>query len=895
MNKITIILKESGTVADLKMNFKLYQKSAQNVLLNILVPKSILGDKLCSQYLKSDGDVATENGTYTAVKIGETYIKRDGQIGKTQSYYVRYLKDVQLADGEYQVFERMFPGEFTLYSGTGASAPKLVTNVVNILNNITTDEEGQKIINEPTILSLITSQECQIPVEPSTNLDVDPPTEPTDFDLLGGQMNDMVQKINSKTDYKESMRKYNLLEPLPNTVMYAKDGYKTIGVHFYNETYKVPVNTQDKVNKVGEVYVTNMRPHETELYQAYQDEVFSFDSGIVKRSLLINTVQQAIGHYTVLSIGEWQTVGVEYFEALQDDIDKNLAEINALKGRSSRYVVHFGENTEPSQEQLLTAFEEASGLEEPIDGTTLIDMDNNKEYTFFETSGEWTDRGASTVSAFTNTSAGVIQGSEEDGHVKAVNGKGKVSGWEKVKEDIQTNKEAIETKTNKEDLQKVAVDKTLSEGENSVTETTKYKNLTDNSITEETQKLRGMEGVSVVKTEDGVAVGLDAQTTQKLGEVDVNAQEIEKIKEDYIPKENIDKSVVTDTSFEVGETGVLQQTETTTDLKDGTKTSRQKTAIPVVEGKARLILPQEQDTLKELKEWKSSMQGEALSWQVNLDELPQSETSSIEVQNFLMQKYHEDVGQDVEPLDQTTLADDNLGVTYKWYSNHNAWFLTHGSPNSIASNNMYDEGGNLTSAGYTGTIVGSNRKFHVFVETNGEGSVNGLDELEQKVLDNDNAISQEARDRSQAIKNEQDRATAAEKANADKIAKKVSNTTKVAGKPLTGDVDLELITIKINGTPVGTYNGKEVKEIDISVPTKTSNIENDGDGSKINGNADPYAKVSQIPTDNSQLGNTAGYSKEADLEALKSRVQALEQHPFLSKVQYDAATDTFTI
>ena len=1004
MNKITIILKESGTTAELRKNFKIYRGSALNVLLNILVPKSIVEGKLCTQYVSAKGDISTENGVYTAVKIGETYVNSDGRLGKTQSYYVRYLKDIETSSGVYQVYERLFPSEFALVDGTGINAPKLVVNVENILNNITQSESGSAIINEPTIISLITSQECPIDIEPSTALDTDPASDPTEFDLLSGQVNDVVQQVNAKANIKDAVLKYNLLEELPNTIMYSKDGYKTVGVHFYNETYNVPVNATEKEDKVGEVFVTNMRPHETELYQAYQDETFSFDTGTVKRTILINTVQQDIGQYSVISVGEWKTVGVEYLDALQEEISVNQDEINSLKGRAPKYTVHLGDNTNPTQEELNEAFQEESGLEVPVDGTTLIDLDNNKEYTYFETSGQWVDRGTSTVSPFTNTASGVIKGSTQDGYVGAVNGQGKVQGWETVKNDIEQNKTDIAARMKKEDFSKIAVNKTISSGSNSAIETTTYKNASDNSETTEQAVLEGTdnninvsvednkiklkvdaEGVSVVhnislnnetpiepnenKTinipsfqredaenniegragvvtkeqaeqiafkEDAEAIANTAVATEKTRaeqaeselssrittnaeDIAENAQEIAQIKTDYVPKTNVKTTTITDESFSVSETGALQQTQAEIDLTTGTQTTKQKVAIPVVNGQARLFLPQEQETLQDLESWHQSMTGEALSWQTDLSGIPSGDTSSSEVQTFLSQKYYEVVGKTVEPLDQTTLSDENLGVTYKWYTNDNAWILSHGSPSAIATNNMYAEDGSVTSYGNTGTIVGSNKKFHVLVETNGEGAVNGLDALEEQVNDNTSDISKEITDRQNAITNETTRAQQAEQANstaiatektraegveanlntainneisraqqaeqanasaisaettraqqaeqanATEIAKKANSSTTVAGKPLTSNVTLGDLNIKRNGTPLGTYNGESDKEIDIDVPTSTSELTNNGDGTQVNGNVDPYAKVSQIPTNNKQLTNGANYATKTEV------------------------------
>lgn len=1001
MNKIKITLKESGTIADLSMNFKIYQGSAKNVLLDILVPKSIVSGKLLTQYVNASGDIQTQNGMYTGVKLGMVYIERDGKLGKTQNYYIRYLKDISNSDGEFLLYERLLPTEFCLNAGTGLTAPKLVINVENILNNITVSNDGEAVTNEPTVVSLITSQTCQLEIYPSTNLDIDPPAEPSEVDLLNAEVDALVQEVNQKSNIADTVLKYNVLEDLPNTVLYDKNGYKSIGVLFYNETYTVPIAKNTNASKQGSVMVTGIRPHDTEQYWVLQDEVFTFDTGAVKRTITINAVQQEIGQYTVVSVGEWKPVNSDWLNEMDTRVVENSADIDSLMGRSSRYVVHLGNNTNPSQEELQEAFEEASGLTTPLDGTTLLDLDNNKEYTYFTSNGLWNDRGSSTVSLFTATSAGTIKSSTKDGYVSSASGEGKVNGWEQVKQDIESNETNANSRILKADFPKIAVNKTLAqeEGENSATITTTYKDAIDNSTSIEEFIIEGTDnnievsvsgnkitlkaneqGVSTINgvslndetpigpdskkvvnlpafkhtdTESGVtaqsgvvsaeqadliafksdaqsiadsavavernrAMGVEAVLNSDIEtnaeNIEANSSEIAQVKQDYVLKSNFTDTLVTSDDFEVSTTGALQHTETKVDAKTGEVSTEQKTAVPVVNGQARLFLPQEQETLQELDLWRASMQGEALSYQTDLSDIPSGETSSPEVQNYLTQKYYTLIGKQQEPLDQTTLTDESIWVTYKWYSNDNQWYLSHGSLNSLATNNIYNDSGELTSAGTAGAIVGTNRKYHILVETNGEGAVNGLDALDERVVNNTTAINNEITNRQTAISNEStraqnaeqanatsisnettraqsaestldgkidaeisraqsaeqeladdieaetSRAQAAEQANTNAIATKVDKTITVAGKPLSNNVTLDTLTIQQNGTTKDTYNGNGAKTVNITTATKTSNLTNDGDGIQVGGNADPYAKISQVPTKVSQLQNDEPYN-----------------------------------
>jgi hypothetical protein len=55
----------------------------------------------------------------------------------------------------------------------------------------------------------------------------------------------------------------------------------------------------------------------------------------------------------------------------------SASDVDALSGRGARYPVHFGSNAAPSQAELQTAWEAASGQTgSAVDGATLVDLDN---------------------------------------------------------------------------------------------------------------------------------------------------------------------------------------------------------------------------------------------------------------------------------------------------------------------------------------------------------------------------------------------------------------------------------------------------------------------------------------------------------------------------------------
>ncbi len=187
MNTIKIYLAESGRVADLKKDFPLYQGQFQNKLLNIYVPTSILAPEFKTL---NQGQTTSEYVAGTAVKIGMTYLARNGEIKVSKNYYMRYLKTLTYQNVEYAMFERKLPQEFTLYAGQGSNAPVLIINVVNVKTNVEPAE----------ILSIITSQTCSLEVMASSSLDNDDAIEPSELETINARLNAIDQVLPTKQD-----------------------------------------------------------------------------------------------------------------------------------------------------------------------------------------------------------------------------------------------------------------------------------------------------------------------------------------------------------------------------------------------------------------------------------------------------------------------------------------------------------------------------------------------------------------------------------------------------------------------------------------------------------------------------------------------------------------------
>jgi hypothetical protein len=115
-------------------------------------------------------------------------------------------------------------------------------------------------------------------------------------------------------------------------------------------------------------------------------------------------------------------------------IGENMARIAALEGKAIHYSVTLA-SASPSQTDLQAAYEASSGQTgEAADQVTLDDTAFGKSYTWYENSALWVDRGSSSVGQFSNTSPGLIKGSNADGKLFAEeDGTGSVVGWDNLK------------------------------------------------------------------------------------------------------------------------------------------------------------------------------------------------------------------------------------------------------------------------------------------------------------------------------------------------------------------------------------------------------------------------------------------------------------------------------
>lgn len=943
MNKITIILKESGTIAELKKNFNIYQNSSQNVLLNILVPKSMTEGKFSAQFTNEDGQVV-ENGVYTAVKIGMVYIDNSGKYGKSETYFVRYLKEIKTSEGEFYVYERIMPSVFTRVAGVGIFAPKMVVNVMNILNSQTESADGT-ISENPTVLTLITTQECSVDIEPSTNLDVEPEVDATELELLEGQVNELTAEMEKKVDGDYLVRKYNLEETIPENIHYEKDGFKTKGVRFYNETYTVPVNDTETASKDGEIYVSNVRPHETELYWILQDEVFHYDTGMAVRTLVINAVQASINQYTTMSVGEWQLVNQDYLDSLKSQADQNSEDIETLYRYYNTGTNYLGEY--PSQFTLptdseLNQYVQANFNRAPQNGdelTFVLLVEDGTDVVYMikysEVKATWTETPLPSVEPAKNGTMGIIQGTGEEEltntrkvlvdvnngeisdilHANESGTKESVSNHlNRNSQNIAQNASDIEAETgraesaeetltnnlNAEINRATTAESDINEALNDeVTRATNAENVLETSIENEITRATTAEHSIAEDLEDEISRAQQAEQTNAtaIANETTRATNAENsLDTDKLDKSNINANYLKNIVFSVnGDNGVATLT-----LNNPVTGQTQSLEITVTSpasstntGLMTAEMVQALNTAIEDIESLKYIGKQIASFQTYADaELFDFSTLSNVNENDYFIVYEDESRTEPAEKDKTTryvcidntapitidsfqfsgvvdtvliqvATETELGGVLSTNTNGYIYVENTGAMKLVGYDNIISSINNLTTAVTNETTRATSAE-----EALSQAITTETTRAQQAEQENASAISAETtraqlaeQTNASAISAETQRAQQAEQENADAIETKANKTTTVAGKPLSNDVSLGTLSIKQNNNDLGDYNGETDKEINIITPTATSDLTNDGDGTKVNGANDPYAKISQIPTNNNQLTNGAGYTK----------------------------------
>lgn len=132
--------------------------------------------------------------------------------------------------------------------------------------------------------------------------------------------------------------------------------------------------------------------------------------------------------------------------ATYDAITNNTNNINALINGA---VAITGLDANPSQSDLTTAWQTATGIATLINRAGIYDVDNSKVWTYYTNDTTWyaaSNTAQVTVNQFTNSAAGIIKGSTSAGQVAAeADGTGTVNGWSTLSGTVSDNTSKLAT------------------------------------------------------------------------------------------------------------------------------------------------------------------------------------------------------------------------------------------------------------------------------------------------------------------------------------------------------------------------------------------------------------------------------------------------------------------
>lgn len=138
------------------------------------------------------------------------------------------------------------------------------------------------------------------------------------------------------------------------------------------------------------------------------------------------------------------------------EADSNITQrLENLEGKTTRLYYGTGTAESPTAKDIQNFIDEQEVVppyEAPYSGIAVVvyltDDSTFHIWHYYTNLGTWQDDGIDTVSTFTNSHAGIIQGSTEDGYISAEDGKGKVNGW-----DSKADVSSLEDYATNEDVQ----------------------------------------------------------------------------------------------------------------------------------------------------------------------------------------------------------------------------------------------------------------------------------------------------------------------------------------------------------------------------------------------------------------------------------------------------------
>lgn len=185
MQKLKITLNEDGSVYQFTPDFKIMRGSYRNVLINIEVPHSLLLDPA--------KDDSGENQTGNDVRVGAIIKTVTGKNITTKGYKFQRVKDFTRDGVEYRLYQRKIPKIFTMWdtvSEQEATEGGKLTLVINVVNWLINDLNAK-------IEEISASPKFTLDIHPSDFLEAEEIEDPSDFDELHSQVQEMDAEIDN--------------------------------------------------------------------------------------------------------------------------------------------------------------------------------------------------------------------------------------------------------------------------------------------------------------------------------------------------------------------------------------------------------------------------------------------------------------------------------------------------------------------------------------------------------------------------------------------------------------------------------------------------------------------------------------------------------------------------
>ena len=206
-----------------------------------------------------------------------------------------------------------------------------------------------------------------------------------------------------------------------------KDGVKVLSTNDYDNAEKAKVATAVQPDDIDKTVVTGETANSTA-------------STVTLTEANVNLKTGTTGTQSVpLPVADATQAGV-INAATYQAIQKAVSDIEAMSNAS---VSVSGLSANPTQAELTAAWQAAlSTTDTPSNNAKIWETDNNKGWTYFSNTAQWTLTQSGTsatvsIDQFTNTSLGTIKGSMVDGQVHAeADGTGSVNGWDTVVDDV---------------------------------------------------------------------------------------------------------------------------------------------------------------------------------------------------------------------------------------------------------------------------------------------------------------------------------------------------------------------------------------------------------------------------------------------------------------------------